>query len=428
MIKMSLINRLLDVRRNLHFFSQERAGMTTKLYLNDPYRLDCSAEIIEQIQIQAQPGVILNQTVFYPTSGGQPHDTGTIDDVSIIDVFEGPDRQIVHLLEKPLRGTRVECEINWKRRFDHMQQHTGQHILSRAFLETGDADTISFHLGRQNATIDINQSGLTPEIIMRVEQLANRVIFENRDVIGHMVNKSELNRFPVRKPPTVEDQIRILEIKEFDYSPCGGTHCSRTGEVGLLKIGRYENYKGGTRIHFTCGFRALKDYQNKTEILKQLTGTMSTAETDLTQNITKLKEDLKILTVERNRLSRKVLDAEAQALISEGKIHADIRLINKIFYDRDPKEVKLLAKKAVEMSSNTVILFGIKTESSVQLFFQCSEALAVDMGQIMESASKIINGRGGGRPQLAQGGGPAVEKLEDALQSAQNMLLKMIEK
>ena len=404
----------------------KRVRMTKKLYLNDPYQKKCSAEIIEQTQVRSKPGIILDQTVFYPSSGGQPHDAGTIDNVKVIDVFENQKRQIIHLLEKPLSGTRAECEINWERRFDHMQQHTGQHILSQALLKSSNADTTSFHLGSQSSTIDINQSGLTPESIMLAEQLANRVIFENRDVIGHMIDKSELHRFAVRQPPTVEDRIRILEIKDFDYSPCGGTHCSKTGEIGILKVGRYENYKGGTRIHFMCGFRALKDYQRKTEILKQLSSQMSTAASDLPQKVAKLKENLRTLTIEHDQLRQKLLDAEAHALISESQIRADFRLIRKIFDDRPPNEIKLLAKRIVEISPDTVILFGIKAEKNARLFFQCTETLDFDMGRFMESACRVIDGRGGGRSQQAQGGGPAVEKLEEALQSAQDRLVKMI--
>jgi alanyl-tRNA synthetase len=305
-----------------------------------------------------------------------------------------------------------------------MQQHTGQHILSQVLLRTSHADTISFHLGEQSSTIDIDQSGLTPETIFVVEQFANRIIFENRDIIGHAVKKSGIHRFPIRKPPTVEDHIRILEIQDFDYSPCGGTHCSKSGEIGILKIRGHENYKGGTRIHFICGFRALKNYQEKTELLRQLSRTLSTAEADLVQNITKLKEDLKTLTGERNDLIRKLLDYEADSLFAESKQQEDIRLIKKIFNNRQQKEIKLLARKIVEKSPNAVTLFGIKTHANAQLFFQCTEELAYDMVQLMETACSVIKGRGGGRPQQAQGGGPAVEKLEEALQVAEDMLFK----
>jgi alanyl-tRNA synthetase len=400
--------------------------MAGKLYLDDAYLKQCFSEVIKRTQIHSKVGVILNQTVFYPTSGGQPHDTGTINGVDVIDVLVDQNQQIVHLLDKPLKSSRVACEINWERRFDHMQQHTGQHILSQALLETKGADTISFHLGEQTSTIDVNQSGLTPAAIFNVERLANRVIFENRDIIGHVVNKSQIHRFPIRKLPTVEDHIRILEIKDFDYSPCGGTHCSKTGEIGILKISRHENYKGGTRLYFVCGFRALQDYQEKSEILTQLSRALSTVEADIPHNITKLKEDLKALTRERDDLNKILLNYEADSLFPEGRKHAGIHLVKKIFNNRHQKEIKLLAKKIVEKSPHTVILFGIKTERDAQLLFQCAEELAFDMVQLMETACSAIDGRGGGRPQLAQGGGPALEKLEEALQTAENMLLKMI--
>jgi alanyl-tRNA synthetase len=333
--------------------------MTKKLYLEDPYLLSCSSEVIGQTQINGKPGIILNQTVFYPASGGQPHDTGTINNVAVVDVFENENRQIVHLLEKSISAPEVEVTINWERRFDHMQQHTGQHILSQAFLKTWGADTLSFHLGEKSASIDLNQSGLTAETIATVELLANRIIFENRAVIGHMVGQNELKQLPVRGVPSVEENIRILEIKDYDYSPCGGTHCSITGEIGIVKISRYENYKGGMRVHFVCGFRALKNFQEKAEILKNLSNAMSCAESDLPQNITRMKNALKALAGERDDLNKRLLNDEADALFSQGKQHADFRLIKKIFNDRHQKEIKLLAKKIVEKSDNTVILFGI---------------------------------------------------------------------
>ena len=400
--------------------------MTEKLYLQNAYLLSCTSNVIGRTEINGKPGVVLNQTVFYPTSGGQPHDTGTINNIAVIDVVEDENRLIVHMLEKPMEGGQATCEINWERRFDHMQQHTGQHILSQAFLKVCNGDTLSFHLGDRSATIDINQPGLSPEIITAVEQLANQTVFENREVTGRMVDKNEILRYPVRKLPTVEENIRILEIKDFDYSPCGGTHCARTGEIGLIKIRRYENYKGGTRIHFVCGHRAIEDYQGKSEILKQLTNAMSTAEADLPQNIAKMKDDLKILTGERDSLGKKLLEYEADSLYSESKKHTNIHLIKKLFNDRNQKEVKFLAKKIVEKYPDTITLFGIKSEGSAQLLFQCSQNLGCDMGRLIKSACQVINGSGGGRPQQAQGGGPETDKLEDALQNAKDELFEMI--
>jgi alanyl-tRNA synthetase len=400
--------------------------MTNKLYLKDAYLLTCSSDVDEHTEVNGQPGVILNQTVFYPTSGGQPHDTGTINDVNVIDVIEDENQQIVHLLEKPLAGHAVTCEIDWERRFDHMQQHTGQHVLSQALLILCNADTLSFHIGDQRSTIDIDQSGPSSETLFSVEQHANQVIIENRDVLAHVVGKNEIHRYPVRKPPTVEENIRIIEIKAYDYSPCGGTHCSKTGEIGIIKISRYENYKGGTRIHFVCGFRALKDYQCKTEILKQLSRAMSCAAADLPQTITKMKDDLKILTKERDQLNNKLLDYEADSIFSEGNRQASIKLIKNIFSDRHQKEIMLLTKKIVEKYPNTVVLIGIKNKGNAQLLFQCSKNLHFDMGRLMKSACELIDGRGGGQPHQAQGGGPQVEKLEVALQRSEDILLEMI--
>ncbi len=400
--------------------------MTKKLYLENAYRRTCSAEVIRQTETDGKPAVILNRTVFYPASGGQPHDSGTINKVAVIDVFEDENQQIIHMLEIALKDRRVVCELNWERRFDHMQQHTGQHVLSQAFLKACDADTLSFHLGEQSATIDLNRSGLTDESITTVEQLANRIIFENREIIGHVVRQNDLNQFPVRGLPAVNENIRILEIKDFDYSPCGGTHCLTTGEIGIIKIRRIENYKGGTRIHFVCGFRALQDYLEKSEILKRLSKALSCAEYDLPQNTQKMKDDLKSIRAEHDHLKKRVLDYEADVLYSESKRQGEIHLITGVFEDRHQKEVKLLAKKILEKYPSTVILFGVKAAGKAQLLFQRAEDLTFDMDRLMQTACAAIDGHGGGQPRQAQGGGPAVENLEDALQGAEDRLFNWL--
>ena len=212
--------------------------MTRKLYLQNPYQRSFSSVVIEATEIDGKPGVILEQTAFYPTSGGQPHDTGTLNGMPVVDVIEDEQHRIIHLLEQPLKAAGVEGQIHWERRFDHIQQHTGQHLLSQALIQVCDAETVSFHLGEESSTIDVDKSGLEPAALASVEQLANTIIYENRNVVAHLVTKDDLDRFPVRKPPTVDEDIRILEIQDFDYSPCGGTHCSKTGEIGIIKITR----------------------------------------------------------------------------------------------------------------------------------------------------------------------------------------------
>jgi alanyl-tRNA synthetase len=341
-------------------------------------------------------------------------------------VFEDEHRQVVHLLKEPLAGPAVEGRINWERRFDHMQQHTGQHLLSQAFIRICQAETLSFHLGDESATLDVNQTGLGSETIAAVEDLANQIVCENRAVGFYTVAKSELHRYPVRKPPAVEDNIRIIEIKDFDYSPCGGTHCSRTGEIGIIKIRRHENYKGGSRIHFLCGFRALKDYQNKAAILKQIGDSLSSGEGDLPQNIQKIQDELKQRRWEHNHLKKQFLQYEAGALVSECRNLGKVNVIEKIFTDRDPQDLKILAQAVLENLPHTIILLGSKAQGKASLFFLRSEELDLDMGKLMQAACAVIGGRGGGRPQQAQGGGPAADKLEESLRCASELLSSLV--
>lgn len=397
--------------------------MTRKIYHEDQYIQTFSSRVIESITCNAKPGVILEETIFYPTSGGQPHDTGTLNDTAVLDVVEDEQQRIIHLLERPLVAESVQGQLDWSRRFDHMQQHTGQHLLSQVCLKLCDAETLSFHLSAESSTLDIAQADLDADTINFVEAVANQVIYENREVMAHLVSKDELSRFPVRKLPTVEKHIRIVEIDQFDYSPCGGTHCSRTGEIGMIKVTKSENYKGGSRLHFLCGGRALKDYQQKTSLLKQLSETMSSGEAELPQNVIKLQEETKTLRREQHHTTAQLLEYEAKTLIAERKQTDGCYLLKKIFEERDPKELKVLALKVLEHSPNTVILFGGKCNGKASLLFLRSEELPYHMGELMKTACAVIEGRGGGKAQQAQGGGANLEKLEEALLEAEEAVV-----
>ena len=392
--------------------------MTNKLYLHDSYLKSCTAEIVQNVRLDGKPGIILDNTVFYPTSGGQPHDTGTINDINVLDVCENTDRQIVHFLEQPIKGSKALCRLDWAKRFDHMQQHTGQHLLSQAFLHIMGANTLSFHLGEQSATIDVDKPDLSTATIHKVEDLCVQIIYENSKIRVHEVDRKELHRYPTRKPPETEDRIRIIEIKDFDFSPCGGTHCARTGEIGLIKIWRHENYKGGTRIHFKCGLRALHDYQVKSEVLKQLTITMSSAESVLYNIILKLKDVFNHTRRERDQFLKALMDYEADKLISESPAYEGILLISKEFIEQDMKAMSMLANMIIEKTSSTVILFGTTGQASARLLFQRSSDLNFDMLMLMQKACAAIDGRGGGKAHKAQGGGPAIGKLGAALDLA----------
>lgn len=396
--------------------------MTRKLYHIDQYLTTFSSAVVERIDVEGRPAIILEQTAFYPTSGGQPHDTGTLNNTQVIDVIENENHQIIHLLEKPIEEELVGGCIDWKRRFDHMQQHTGQHLLSQACIKICDAETLSFHLGEEVSTIDVNHSGIGEYEVNAVEELANRIIYENREIVAHFVNKEETHKFPVRKLPTVERNIRIIEIKDFDFSPCGGTHCSHTGEIGMVKVRKWERYKGGTRIQFICGWRALQDYQQKTTVLKHLTEMLSSGEPDLPQNVGKLQEEAKSLRREYATLTKHLLEYEAKALLAERETFGDFSVLLKAFDNRHPKDLRILANKILEHSPSTIVLFGGKAEAKASLIFLRSEGLPFDMNQLMKTACAVINGKGGGQPQQAQGGGTEVEKLEEALQCAKDAI------
>lgn len=397
--------------------------MTKKLYHDNQYQTSFTARIIDRLDVNNTPAVILDQTAFYPTAGGQPHDTGTLQGIRVVEVKETETNQIVHLLAQPITDDRVEGQIDWTRRFDHMQQHTGQHLLSQALLTTHGVETISMHLGDESATIDVKQAGLTDEKIAAAEELANRIIYENRVVLTHWATKDEIHRFPLRKMPVVDENIRILEIKDFDFSPCGGTHCSRTGEIGIVKVRKWETYKGGSRIHFVCGSRAVRDYQRKTIILRQLSDALTSGEADLPAHLTKLQDEFKMLKRDHTDILKQRVVYEAHALIAERKPCGAYHVLTKSFDNRGANDLKLLAAAVLEQTTDTVVLFGGRSEGKVSLLFARSDTLPFDMNALLKMACGVVNGRGGGQPQQAQGGGTAVEKMEEALHQAEKTLL-----
>ena len=396
--------------------------MTRKLFHENQYMQNFSSAIVERFEYRGVPSVVLEQTAFYPTSGGQPHDLGSLGDVKVVDVIEDDAGRILHLLERPIHAYKVHGQIDWKRRFDFMQQHTGQHLLSQVFLRLCDAETTSFHLGADSVSIDVNQANLDADTVEFVEALTNQILYENREVLIHHIEQDELSRFPIRKPPAVEGVVRLVEIEDFDYSPCCGTHCSRTGEIGIIKIANVENYKGGSRVYFLCGSRALKSYQQKGQIIKQLSEAMSSGEADLPAHLSKLQDELKTLRKERQQFAQQLLDVEARALLSEREAVGDVFVLKKRFEQRPPKELRALASLIAEQSAQTVVLFGDSYDSKASLVFARSNDLTAHVGDLMKHACAVLNGRGGGQPHLAEGGGAAIEKLDEALELAMNRL------
>lgn len=304
-----------------------------------------------------------------------------------------------------------------------MQQHTGQHILSQAFLQILKAETVSFHLGKEASTIDVDKAPLSVSQLDRVEDLTNEIVFADHPVKAYFLTETELTGLPLRKLPAVETPIRIAEVEGFDYSPCGGTHCRRTGEVGLIKITRVERRGQDTRVEFLCGGRALADYRGKNRTVNELANRFSVGSWELAEAVERLAEEVKSSRRELNAAKNQLLDYEAAEFLAEAEQHGDVRVVRKVFTDREGEEVRRLALRLME-SEGSVALLGLGGQKA-QLSFACSADLPYDMNDLLKKACQVVGGGGGGRRHFAQGGGPDGSKVGEALEVAHERLLEV---
>ena len=399
--------------------------MTTKLYFDDPYRIEFEATLVKRIVVDKQPALILDQTCFYPTSGGQECDHGRLNEITVIDVIEQND-DIIHVVEHEVKGDHVHGIIDWKRRFDFMQQHSGQHVLSQSFFRVLKANTKSSHLGEDASTLEIDRETLTIEEVHRVEDVANEAVYRNRAIKTYFVPAEEVDSIPLRRPPKKEGRLRIVEVDGFDHMGCGGTHCRTTGEIGLIKTGRWEKIRGRVRIQFLCGNRALREYRWKNEAMEALSDLYSAKASDVLELVTKQAEEHKTLRHDTNMLLKRILDYEAEKLLAKAESVGNLKVVTGVFTDRPTEELKTLALKIVD-TPQTVVLFGGQGEKG-QLVFCCSKECPVKMNELMSTACEIIGGRGGGSPQLAFGGGPDVSKVRDAIDHSQKHILQACNK
>jgi alanyl-tRNA synthetase len=394
--------------------------MSQRLYYDDPYRVRFAARVVERLDWDSQPAVVLNRSAFYPTGGGQPHDTGRLGGVAVLDVVEREeDGAVVHVLAAPLAEDEVEGEVSWARRFDLMQQHTGQHILSAVFLERFGANTVGFHLSDEYATIDLDRAPLTPEALAEAEELANETVFADRPVVARFVADDEVVGLPLRKPLAHEGPVRIVEIPDLDCSACGGTHVGGSGEVGLIKITRSERRGDETRVEFLCGGRALADYRAKNDLVMDLARDFTVGHWELGEMVHRLagelKETRRALRVTRDAL----LDAEAMRLWHEGDELAGARVVRACLEGRTPDDLKHLAQRLVDRPATVVLLGGVGRAGEKGYFtFARSSDLDHHMGHLVRQACQVVGGGGGGRPEFAQGGGPRGEKVSQALDLA----------
>jgi alanyl-tRNA synthetase len=398
--------------------------MQNKLYYQDAYIQDFSAKIVKQEKdSEGNLYAVLSQTAFYPTGGGQPCDLGTISDVKVVNVEE-IDGEIRHYLTSPIEMSDKEItgRIDWQRRFDHMQQHAGQHILSAAFDHLFQYRTVGFHLGNEIITIDLDTETLLEEEAAAAEELANQIILENRIIEAKWVDEAELSHYPLRKETKVKENIRLVIIPDFDYNGCGGTHPHSTSEVRAVKILDWEKQKKKVRVQFVCGDRVLAQFQQKQKVLLELTKLLSSPEKDMGTAVLRMLQTQKDLEKSLEDAREKLLSFEAEELLTDNSSLHEEKLVSRMFIGRTIQELQKLARLIISKEPLANVLFVSENEGRLQVVGARGQNASQNMKLLIADALKLINGKGGGNEAFAQGGGEALLSGEELLQ---NLLVKM---
>lgn len=377
---------------------------TKRLFFEDAYQREFEAVVLDRYRFDGKPALVLDRTCFYPESGGQPSDRGQINGVPVVDVFEDGVR-IVHVLETDVAEDKVRGVIDWPRRFDHMQQHSGQHILSQSFFELMRGETCAFHLGEAVSTLEIGLKHIPAAEVEKVEARANAILFEDREIKTYFVPPEKVNSVPLRRPPKKEGLIRVVEVDGYDYSACGGTHCRRTGEVGLIKIVQWEKIRGNLRFEFLCGGRALRDYAWKNRTLGEMAARLSTQSQELPAALERNMAEAKKLRKRIRQLEERLAAYEAQEIIRETRG----RVIASFWRDKTPEELRRLALNLIR-AGQFVVLLASPGEERVHLIFACSENFGLDMRDLIPVIFSRARGKGGGSPSLVE---IVVEEVED---------------
>src|SRR6478672_6869159 len=410
---------------------------TERLYYNDSHLIEFEARVVDVTErVSGWTAIVLDRTAFYPTGGGQPSDTGTLNGSRVVECFDDGERGVLHVVQgfAPERDTIVAGRIDWARRLDHMQQHTGQHILSQAFTQLFNAPTKSFRVLEQSCEVDIELVNPTTEVIERAVELANNVVWEDRAIAIHNVNAAEAAALPLRKESAREGELRLIEIEGFDLTPCGGTHAYRTGEVGMIAMRSWERAKGLTRIEFVAGMRALSGYRRANKSARDVAALFSCGRDDVAQHASQLVEESKDLRRQVRALEEIEASVEAERLFASASVGSDaaegaddapvggaLRVIKHVFEGRDTEFLKRVAHSLIARSP-LVALLGSRENNTAKLVFARSPDAPSDMNALMREACAVIDGRGGGKPDMAQGGGQNIAKLKEALERVAAMV------
>jgi alanyl-tRNA synthetase len=403
--------------------------MTDRLYYHDSFLHEFEGEITEVVpaaEINARHGVYLDRTAFYPTSGGQVHDTGWLtpagdtekDRLRVTEVVEAEDGRVVHYIEAdkaPERGTRIRGLIDPERRRDHMQQHSGQHVLSAAFIRLFNMPTVSFHMGDESCSIDLETAGIQPRQIEEVELLANQIVQENRPVEVRFVTQEAAQDLGLRKPPRADkDELRLIDIQNFDLSACGGTHVANTGQIGSILLRKVEKARQGWRVEFVCGQRAVRTARRDYATLAEAATLYSGHIWDVPQQVKKSLEDSKAASKAGEHLLAELAELQAKQLLVETSPVNGRKVIKRVYADRDLAYIRLLAQRLTRSELNVVALLATSADP-VSLVFAQSKGMAFDMSALLKETAAKLGGRGGGSKDMAQGGLPSAVNLDTML-------------
>jgi alanyl-tRNA synthetase len=387
---------------------------TERLYYIDPYLREFDANLVDTVSHDGKTALVLDRTAFYPTSGGQPYDVGFFHDVRVLDVVDADDGRVLHIVDRAPSSAALHGVIDWTRRFDHMQQHTGQHVLSAAFDRVLGARTESFHLGVESSTIDLNRE-LTPAEIARAEDDANRIVWEDREVRIRFVDAAEAAALGLRKESKRDGTLRLIEVADYDLSACGGTHVARTGAIGTIVVAATERFRGGSRVTFLCGGRGLAGHRALRDAVERTGRTLSVGAAELPAAVERLLAESKDLRKQTKDFQTKLAAQEADALADAAEAVGGARLVATALPGWDANGLKTVASRVVERSGHVAVLVG--GPSPAPIVVARAQDVALDSGAVLRKLVERHGGKGGGRPELAQGGGinaPAEDVLESA--------------
>jgi alanyl-tRNA synthetase len=410
--------------------------MTERLYYQNSFLYDFTASVREMRAVDGRRALVLDRTAFYATSGGQPHDTGWIEFVSsdgkpissmpklhVSEVLEDDDGELLHFVDSASEislslPVDVRGFIDVDRRQDHMQQHSGQHVLSAIFLKLFDAPTVSFHLGEESCSIDLDIASLTTAQLEEAERRANQAVWEDRQLLMHEATAEQARQAGVRKIPEAgHERLRLIEIRGVDLCACGGTHVRTTGQIGNIQLRKVEKVKQGVRVEFVCGARALRIARRDFQLLTETAALYSAALADVPAQTQKLLDAGRAAQKQQQKLLEEIAELTAAQMLACTAAMDGRKIVVACFAGRDAAFVKLFAQKLVAAEANVIALAGAG-QGTPTLVFASSAGGAFDAGSALKSIVQSAGGRGGGTRELAQGGVPAAELIPELLERA----------